>query len=439
MTELSYEEISSSVDRGNLPPDVFERAIIGCLLECQSTQAAKIASECEEQIFASPCNEFVYSILRNAAFARTPLGRETAAGAIQQAPGSLEHFNNLDDVTDYLMDCIEVCQPHDSWPEYVKQLHLAYTRRKLLAAFDDASISALKADSAEDAAAEAIYKVIETAGELRRSSIIKDEVKIDRIADRYLERYEKQDAILFRYPQEKLNFAGGARKGQVIIICAPTGGKKSWWVLDVLLNAAINHKCKSRLYTLEMDENDIVDRMLAMEGLELDDVIQMKAPLERVKQLLLKIKQLPISVVDKRISHARIIADLAGLPAEERPDIIAADHLDLFPSKDGNEVNALRSALANYKDAAKEYGVTFILVAQFRRPRNDDEQQHPHLGMLKGGSAIEQIADMVVFINSEVERTHFGDDETTYMSVPKIRQGKKPKRFKVQFRNFRLR
>lgn len=436
---LDFEETISSAISRDASPSIFERAIIGCLLECSPSATSQIASQCESEIFGSHNNQFIYNILRNAAFSKTPLGKETAAATIQQAAGSLEYFSNLEAVKEYLDECCQASQPFNSWPEYVKQIHLAHTRRKLLAAFDDATISALSADNAENATADAIYKVIEAAGELRRNAI-KDESKIENIVDRYLHRYVNNEAVAFTYPQEKLNTAGGARQGQVIIFAGGTGLGKSWWTIDTVLHAVKNHKKTARIYTLEMDENDILDRMLAMENRwNLDDIILQKVSASNIADSLQEIADLPISIIDRRISPGRIIADIAGM-GDDRPDIVVVDHLDLFNWREGNEVNALKGALANFKDAAKQYGVTFILVSQFRRPRNDDEDKYPHIGMLKGGSAIEQIADMIIFLTEELYRGSNGDEKIRYISVRKMRQGKPASKFKVNFtKDYRFR
>lgn len=436
--DLEEYDVQSNT-RVDPTPDIFERGIVGCLLRCPPAVTAKIAGQAGEDTFAAPRNQFVFTLLRNAALAQTPLGLEAAAAAINQSPGSLEHFNSLNDVTDYLEECVRVSTPHTSWPEYVKQHQLAYTRRKLMAAFDDATVSALKARNAEEAAADAIAKVIETAGEIRRSAL-KETYAISSAAERFLERYSSDEGIATPFPQEKLNVNGGHRPGQVIIVAANTGGRKSWTVLDWILDAARNHGKRGRIYSLEMDENDILERAIAMEHeVELEKVINREYSIDQMEEWLEDIAGLPVSIVDSRISPGRIIADIAALPPEERPQLVVVDHLDLFAWKDGNETNALKSALANFKDAAKQFGVTFFLVAQFRRPRNDDEAQHPHIGMLKGGSAIEQIADMVIFIRNELERGSYGDEEVSFMDIAKIRQGKRPRKFRVFFRKLRFR
>lgn len=433
----SLEE-QATFNRSNSHPDVFERAIIGAIM--QSPQAVKIAAQCDPEIFANPRNLFAYEQLREKALAQTPLGDQTAAVGIHQASGSFEHFPTLESVTDFLDECVDVSQPVASWPEYLKQAQLAFTRRKLLAAFDDATVSALSATNAENAAAEAIYKVIEAAGELRRSSVVRDESQISSVTERYLEQYTSGSNIIGRFPQEFLNVNGGVKRGQVMVLCAPTGTGKSWSLLDFCLYNALEHGMSSRIYTMEMDETDIIDRLLALQGVaELDDIIQQKVAPELIEKALQTLAELPISIVDKRISPGRIIGDLAAMAPEDRPDHVGVDHMDLFNWKEGNETNALKGALANFKDAAKVYGVFFTLVAQFRRSRNDEEDKSPHIGMLKGGSAIEQIADIIQFINKEFERTYAGDDEIIRMWLPKLRQGKSPPRQRVKFKNYRFR
>lgn len=437
--DSSLEYDISSNTRVDPSPDTFERGIIGCLLCVSPRDSAKIAGQSPEDTFSSPRNLFVYSVLRGAALNATPLGLEQASAVLNQAPGSLEYFNDFQDVHDYLEVCISVAEPCSSWPEYVKQHQLAYTRRRLMAAFDDATVSALKAVSAEEAAADAIAKVIETAGDLRRNSL-REKYDISSAAERFLERYSSEEGLATPFPQQGLNFNGGHRQGQVIVIAAPTGGRKSFLAQDWVFDGVKNHGKRGRIYSLEMDENDILERGLAMEyGLDLDKVVNREYSPGQMAEYIEELAQLDISIVDSRISPGRIIADIAAMSPDERPHMIVVDHLDLFAWKDGNEVNALKSALANFKDAAKQFGVTFFLVSQFRRPRNDDEAQHPHIGMLKGGSAIEQISDLIVFIRTDKERGPYGDDEITYLDVAKVRQGKKPNKFKVIFKKLRFR
>lgn len=431
------ESIHTNIDA---PPDIFERAIIGSILHADSKTAAKIAGHANDELFANRQAGFAFRKLRAAALSGNPLGIQVAIPAIEQSPGMLEHFGGLEHINEYLYECLDICQPHASWPQYIKELHLGFTRRKLLAAFDSASISALSEDDAEKVTAEAISKVIEAAGELRRNNAYED-VGLASLADRYLEAYSSQDGLATTYPQRQLNFAGGFRPGQVVVICAPTGGRKSWTVLDWIIHAWKENGKRSRLYTMEMDYVDVIDRMIAMESEHsLDDVIQRTIDPFDMEEAVSKIAEMGLDIIDKRISPGRIISDLASL-GEDRPDIVVVDHLDLFTWKEGNEVNALKGALANFKDAAKQYGVTFFLVAQFRRPKNEMEEKHPTIGMLKGGSSIEQISDMIVFINKEEHRDHFGDTESIKMSVPKVRQGKPPGKFEVRFspNDYRLR
>lgn len=432
------EQNVSSANRVDKSPDTFERAIIGCLIENYGGLAPKIAGQVDPELISVPRNLHCYQTLRNAALAGTPLGYKTAIASISQAPGMLEHFQNADAVQEFIEECIEDGYPYASWEQYVKELHLAYTRRKLMAAFDDASISALGASNAEDAQADAISKVIEVAGELRRNSV-HESYGMDSIVDRYLEMYNSDEGSAIPFPQHQLNTLGGYRAGDIVVLCAATGGKKSWVAIDWCLEAYKSSGKSSRIYTMEMSEEEVVNRMLSIkDGLDNEKIFNRKIDPEVIEGKLNELGQMPISIVDKRISPGRIISDLAAM-GDDRPDIVCVDHIDLFTFKDGNEVNALKGALANFKDAAKQYGVTFILVAQFRRPRNDQEAEHPNLTMLKGGSSIEQISSYVIYMNEEVDRTSHGDYYQSKMWAAKQRHGKSAGKFTVNFENYKVR
>lgn len=438
MTEQLEQNISSYNDKSHRGPDTFEKAILGCLIETSGSVASKIAGQVSPDLISVPRNLHCYQTLQNAALSGSPLGLNTAIASISQAPGFLEHFKNTEDLEIFIDECIDDAAPVDSWRQYVKELHLSYTRRKLMAAFDEASISALGATDAEEASSEAISRVIEVAGELRRNSTTEN-YEINKVVDRYLDMYTSEEGSAIPFPQHQLNTLGGYRAGDVIVLCAATGGRKSWTAIDWALDAYHSSGKSSRIYTMEMSEEEVLNRMLSIENnFDNEKVFNRGIPLEKIEPALQNLASMPISIVDKRISPGRIISDLAAM-GPDRPDIVVVDHIDLFSFREGNEVNALKSSLANFKDAAKQYGVAIILVAQFRRPKNDDETKCPNLSMLKGGSSIEQIASYVVFMNEEEEKTYHGDFTQIKMWCAKQRHGKSSGKFTVHFENYKLR
>lgn len=423
------ESIHTNIDA---PPNIFEKAIIGSILQADPKTASKIAGQANAELFADRQASFAFRKLRSAALSGNPLGIQVAIPAIEQSPGMLEHFGGLEHISEYLYECLDICQPHESWPQYIKELHLGFTRRTLLAAFDSASISALSEDDAESVTAEAISKVIEAAGDLRRNNAYED-VALSSLADRYLEQYNSEEGFACPFPQRQLNTAGGFRPGQIVIIAAHSGIGKSWTLIDWAIHAWKEQGKRTRIYNMEMPFNEIIDRMIAMESeFTLDQVIQREVDPYDMEEAVANIAEYGIDIVDKRISLGRIISDMASL-GDDRPDIVGIDHLDLFQWKEGNEANAIKNALAMLKDVAKQYGVTFFILSQFRRAMNENEMKNPHKGMLKGSSAIEQIGDLVVFVTQEEQRDHQGDREVFKMQAVKQRQGKPCGKFEVQF------
>ena len=260
--------------------------------------------------------------------------------------------------------------------------------------------------------------------------------------------------ISFGRALPKLNgYMRGARPGEVIVVGADTGGGKTalvhQLVLDMVGRNYQGETVGALEIMLEMIGEDMVDRSLAIEtnlgdfelqtghfkhhdadgrvrrGSRLADatfaqIFSACRELES-KPLLIDEGDQTIASIERSVRTAkrRLARDYHAALR-----VVALDHIGLVDDDDRDGVRALgRLCKAIRRIAINERVVMFVLC-QFNRDGTKQERP-PVLTDLKGGSAIEQIADKVVLIDRPELRTPTPTPEQKGLAkfyLPKIRK-----------------
>lgn len=202
----------------------------------------------------------------------------------------------------------------------------------------------------------------------------------------------------------------GWQKNDLVIIAARPGMGKTAFVVSAMRNAAVEFKKPVAIFSLEMSSIQLVNRLISAEA-ELDSEKIKKGNLEEYEwtQLHHKINALtdaPIYIDDTpALSIRELRTKCRRLKAKNNIELIIIDYLQLM-SGEGNskgfggnreqEISAISRAL---KQLAKELQVPVIALSQLSRSvetRGGDKR--PQLSDLRESGAIEQDADMVVFL-----------------------------------------
>lgn len=207
---------------------------------------------------------------------------------------------------------------------------------------------------------------------------------------------------------------GGLMNGDMIVLGArPSVGKSAFLGLLAMNMATIGKKVG--IISLEMSNAKIAGRLAALDtevdfatlyrGLAIDEAQQ-----ERLyNQLGNKTAQLPIFVSDKtQVSIPEIKAKAMKLKHKEGCDILFIDYLQLVDSsgygnKNSNRENEVRQMSRGCKLMAKELDIPVVVLAQLNREvtgRKGDDR-YPKLSDLRESGAIEQDADVVMFLHRD--------------------------------------
>jgi replicative DNA helicase len=200
----------------------------------------------------------------------------------------------------------------------------------------------------------------------------------------------------------------GFQPGDLVIVAArPSMGKTSF-VLNIAQHVALEKDIPVAFFSLEMSKESLASRMLASEGLidaqklrsgrlSADDYKR----LSRAASLLINA---PIYIDDTAgLNLLELRSRARRVKVEHDVQMIIVDYLQLIQGPPGieNRQQEISTISRNLKILAKELGVPVIALSQLSRApeqRTGEHGKRPQLSDLRDSGAIEQDADLAMFI-----------------------------------------
>jgi replicative DNA helicase len=205
---------------------------------------------------------------------------------------------------------------------------------------------------------------------------------------------------------------GGLQKGDMVILAArPSMGKTSF-ALNLAYNVALKERVGVGVFSLEMSREQLVMRMLGSSaGFNLHNLRREDWP--RLTQACDQLSQLPIYIDDTSgISVLEMKAKARRLKQQHGLGLIIVDYLQLMTGggKVENRQQEISTISRNLKGMAKDLDVPVIALSQLSRGVEARGDHKPMLSDLRESGAIEQDADVVLFIYRE--EVYKPDDES---------------------------
>lgn len=219
----------------------------------------------------------------------------------------------------------------------------------------------------------------------------------------------------------------GLQSSDLIIVAARPSMGKTAFALCTALNAAIKQNVPVAIFSLEMSKQQIMHRMLAIRGHVDLSCLRRPSTLkdEDWKSLYAAadvISNAPIFIDDSSaLSTLELRARARRLKAEHGLGLVVIDYLQLMRSSrrtDSRELE-ISDISRSLKGLAKELDIPVVALAQLNRKVEDRSDKRPILADLRESGAIEQDADVIMFIyrddvykyNKPSERPEVGDAE----------------------------
>lgn len=199
----------------------------------------------------------------------------------------------------------------------------------------------------------------------------------------------------------------GWQPSDLIIIAARPGMGKTAFVLTIARNAAVDFKKAVAVFSLEMSSIQLVTRLISAEAQLPGDKLR-KGSLENYEweQLNSKINTLidaPLFIDDTpSLSIFELRAKCRRLKAQHNIQMVVIDYIQLMSAgldrSSGNREQEISTISRSLKSLAKELSIPVIALSQLNRSVENRPNKKPLLSDLRESGAIEQDADMVLFI-----------------------------------------
>jgi len=206
------------------------------------------------------------------------------------------------------------------------------------------------------------------------------------------------------------NLLSGFQKSDLIILAARPSMGKTTFALDVARNAALRFEASVGIFSLEMSDQQLVDRMLASEAgvdswklrtgrLSNDQEFSaVQEAMARLSEAQIHIDDEPGTNILKMRSAARRLKNEHGL------DLLIVDYLQLMSPTNtkasDSMVQQVTEISRSLKILARELDVPVIALSQLSRAV-EQRGGKPRLSDLRDSGSIEQDADVVMFIHRE--------------------------------------
>ena len=255
-----------------------------------------------------------------------------------------------------------------------------------------------------DEAEQLIFKVGESriqTGFVHIHPILKDSFAN---IERNYERGESITGVPTGFPDLDMLTAGFQRSDLIIIAGRPSMGKTSF-ALNVGMHAAIDRSTPTGLFSLEMSKEQLALRMLCAKARvdlkKLRTGYLAKPDWGNLIQAVGNISEAPFYIDDTpAINTLELRAKARRLKKEIDLKLIIVDYLQLMrgATKYDSREKEISEISRSLKALAKELDVPVIALSQLNRKVEERPNKRPQLADLRESGAIEQDADVIIFI-----------------------------------------
>ena len=393
------------MELGKVPPHDLEaeQAIIGSMLTDKDAVISSIEVLKEEDFYRED-HRAIYSAILNLYNRAEPIDIITVKAELETM-GKFEQVGGLD----YLAELPEKVPTTANALKYIKIVEEKSVLRNLIKTANE--IIELGYDPTEDVedimedAEKKIFNIMQNKNQ-KGYTPIKD-VLVDSFTqlEELYNRKQHITGVPTGFTELDYKTAGFHGSDLILIAARPAMGKSAF-ALNIATNVAVKSNIPVAIFSLEMSKEQMVNRILCSEAmvdsnkvrtgkLEEDDWTKLAGSIGPLSEAEIYIDDTPgISVMEIR-------AKCRKLKLEKNIGMVVIDYLQLVQGsnkRNGSREQEISEISRSLKILAKEIGVPVIALSQLSRAVEQRPDHRPMLSDLRESGAIEQDADIVMFL-----------------------------------------
>lgn len=419
---------------GKIPPNnqQAEQSVLGCAMSGERP-LAEITAILKADDFYRPDHRLIYDAVCDLYMNSKPVDIITVSDYLDgksqlEKAGGLAYISSLPDQAPVLANA-------GHYADLVRQKSIL---RRLIQAMDE--VTGLCYDESDDAdmllnvAARRIYDIREN----------RDVTGFESLKDIMGRTVNELAALARGKPREKHvmtgfhsldKILGGLRPGGLIIVAARPAMGKSAFALNIAQKAATLYSVPAAVFSLEMSKEEIGNRMLSTQSLvnsrALNSGELQGDDWDKIARALPPLYAAPVFIDDRSgTSVMEMMSKCRQLKLENKLGLVIIDYLQLMSGTGQSRTESRQQEISEIsrtlKIMAKELSVPIIALSQLSRACEQRSDKKPLLSDLRDSGAIEQDADVVIFLFREkyydTDRIQL-ETEDAEIIIAKNRQG----------------
>ena len=409
-TENNLPQVSGN----RVPPNSLEaeQSVLGSMLLSEDCVILAV-DKLKEHDFYTPMNRRIWRAMRDLTAVSKPVDLVTVTERLEQ-----KEKLTIEELT-YLTDLTQRVPSVKNLQVYIDIIREKSLLRQTLEACGDIAEMSYRGDATAQQvlnyAGEIIYKIADDRGsrslEHIRQALIESFESISKAA-------KSKDGLMgistgFPLMDKTLS---GLQAAQLIVVAGKTGMGKTSFALNIVEHVGTVLKRPVAVFSLEMSRDQLATRLITGKA-------QVDSQKARVGELtekdffsladaMVPLEESAIFIDDTpTIGPTEILAKLRRMKREQGDlGLVVIDYLQLMTmgnSRAENRQLEIAQMTRSLKIMAREMGVPVIVLSQLKRVGDKRENQAPQLSDLRESGAIEQDADVVLFLHRD---DYFGEN-----------------------------
>ena len=392
------------------PQDIeAEKSLLGSLM-LDKEAITKVADMLHPEDFYKRNHQYIYQVVEDLFTRGEPIDLIAISSKLQER-GQLENMGG----TAYLTELINTVPTSSHVLTYAKIVQKKRILRDLISTGTEISMMGFdEEEEPDDLLDSAERKIFGITQKNLTQSFLPIKPYLAEAFER-IERISKQKGAL-RGVSTGFNgldsLLSGLQPSDLVILAARPSMGKSSLALDIAKNVALKEKKAVGIFSLEMSKDQLIDRLISSES-NIDSWKLRQGMLSAdgeqndfvcIQHALGTLSEAPIFIDDaSSCSVLQMRAMARRLQASHGLGLIVVDYLQLIEpnNKILNSVQQITEISRQLKGLARELNIPVLALSQLSRAVEQRTPKVPRLSDLRDSGAIEQDADVVLFIYRE--------------------------------------
>lgn len=388
---------------GDMPHSLeAEQALLGCLLLDTRIQV-EVSAYLKEEDFYAESHKNIYHAMLDIIRKNLPVDLVTLTDALEKL-GTLKEAGGIS----YIADLTNIMPSSANYQRYLDIVTRDSLLRKLIKGSADIIGECQKSQDKNSALAFAEKTVYDISNIADTSEM----VKIGKVIPDVMTKFDElsKDKSIYRGVKTQFkgldNLLNGIHNSDLMILAARPAVGKTSFAMNIVENIALQgYSCA--VFSLEMGKEQLVQRMMcSVAGVSMENAMKGKMnktewlKIAKARELLSSAK---IFIDDSAmITPSQVLSKCRRLKSKHGLDLVMIDYIQLMSteksSKSDNRQQEISEISRNLKILAKEVNVPVLALSQLSRAV-ETRKGRPQLADLRESGAIEQDADIVMFIH----------------------------------------